>query len=283
MNYIVSPEWVNNQINSNNNIVIVDVRFSLSDPSEGRELYGKSHIKGAFYLDLNEDLSSSPQKHGGNHPLPNIDTLAMKLGSIGIDQDTTVVFYDNGGDMVAARAWWLLYFLGHEKAYILDGGITKWQESGLEMTDELPNPTQKEFTPHIRQNETMNMEAVKNRHKNESILIDARANERYLGKTEPLYDKAGHIPGAKNYFWKNVYEEDGSWKSPKKLRQEFQPLIDGNVKEVIVSCGSGVSACPNIIALKMAGFDNVKLYPGSFSDWISYEENELETEDETLS
>src|SRR5690625_1570300 len=282
MNYIVSPEWVNNQINTDTDIAIIDVRFSLNEPNEGRELYEKTHIKGAFYLDLNEDLSSQPQKHGGNHPLPDIDLLATKLGNIGIDHDTTVVFYDNGNDMVAARAWWLLYFMGHEKTYILDGGITKWQQLGLETTDELPERTKKEFTPHIKQDEIVNMEAVKNRQKNKSILIDARANERYLGKTEPLYNKAGHIPGAKNYFWKNVYEEDGSWKQPEKLRQELQQFLNEDVQEIFVSCCSGVSACPNIVALKMAGIDNVKLYPGSFSDWISYPENKLETKDETF-
>jgi len=263
--------------NKQNNTVIIDVRFQLNDPDAGRKAYLEGHIPGAVYLDLNKDLSGKVEKHGGSHPLPDIDTLAAKIGQIGIDHETKVIIYDLNNDMFAARCWWLLHYMGHEKAYLLDGGLTAWIEAGNETTTELPKLEAKEFEPKLLADEVADIADVKER-SSDSILIDSRAEERYLGKSEPMYKKAGHIPGAKSFFWKGVLTEDGSWKSQGELEQHFAELPKD--AEVIVSCGSGVSACPNIIALKKAGFQHVKLYPGSFSDWISYDENEIEKKEE---
>jgi thiosulfate/3-mercaptopyruvate sulfurtransferase len=257
--------------------VIIDTRFSLGDPDAGRKAYLAGHIPGAVYLDLDKDLSGKAQKHGGNHPLPEMDTLAAKLGHIGIDHDTTVVIYDEKNDMFAARCWWLLHYMGHEKVYLLDGGLTAWTDAGNEVTTALPALEAKEFRPQFREGDTVDMTEVKERSK-DAVLIDSRARERYLGKKEPMYRRSGHIPGAKNFFWKNVLAADGSWKSDEELKQHFADVPKD--AEVIVSCGSGVSACPNIIGLKKAGFTNVKLYPGSFSDWISYGENQIEKQEE---
>ncbi|WP_337019797.1 sulfurtransferase [Oceanobacillus massiliensis] len=264
--------------NNLNNTVLVDVRFKLDDPDAGRKMYLSSHLPGAVYMDLNKDLSGRAEKHGGSHPLPDMDLFASKIGNIGIDNDTTVVIYDQGDDMFAARLWWLLEAIGHDKVYILEGGYKGWVEEGNQVTDELPTLEPKEFHSDIHTINIADMQEVKEKIKtNSALLIDSRSRERYLGETEPLYSMAGHIPGAKNYFWKDVFASDGTWKKADALEEHFSLLPKEG--EIIVSCGSGVSACPNILALKAAGFSNVKLYPGSFSDWISYDENEVELEE----
>ncbi|WP_339229995.1 sulfurtransferase [Oceanobacillus sp. FSL K6-2867] len=278
MKHLISVSRLKKRLeNGQNNTVIVDVRFQLDDPDAGRKMYLKGHLPGAVYMDLDKDLSARTEKHGGNHPLPDLKMFAAKVGNIGVDNDTTVVIYDQGNEMFAARLWWLLESIGHEKVYILEGGYHRWVEEGNEVTGEIPSLKAKEFQAVLQSENTVNMEEVKEKTEtNTAVLIDSRAPERYQGKTEPLYRKAGHIPGAVNYFWKDLLADDGTWKKEEDLEQHFSDLSKDD--EIIVSCGSGVSACPNILALKSAGFTNVKLYPGSFSDWISYDENEVEAD-----
>src|SRR5699024_8903561 len=161
----------------------------------------------------------------------------------------------------SARCLWLFHYLGHENAYILDGGLAKWLQEGNEITTDTPQRKAKTFKPSPSENEIVNMQDVKQKMDDKSaVLIDSRSKDRYLGKTEPLYGRAGHIPGAKNYFWKDVLDAEGNWKDNEELERHFSDLSKSD--EIIVSCGSGVSACPNILALKRAGFTNVKLYPG---------------------
>lgn len=280
MSIIVNDRWLKSRLENNlDNTVVVDVRFLLNDPEAGRKSYIESHIPYAVFLDLDKDLSGKAEKHGGRHPLPDLDMFAAKMGHIGIDHDTTVVVYDQNNDMFASRLWWLLDYMGHENVYLLDGGFDQWVKQGRKVTAELPKLDSKDFQPRIKENEVVNIDQVKEKLNDKSAtLIDSRGKDRYLGKTEPLYIKAGHIPGAKNFFWKNVLDENGIWKTNAELENNFASLSKD--EEIIVSCGSGVSACPNILALKSAGFKNVKLYPGSFSDWISNEENEVEKKEE---
>ncbi|MFD2627298.1 sulfurtransferase [Oceanobacillus kapialis] len=280
MSYIISVPRLKKRLeNNNDNTVIVDVRFQLKNSEAGRKQYIKDHLPGAVYLDLEKDLSSKAAKHGGKHPLPDMEKLARKLGNIGIDQETCVVIYDQTNDMFAARLWWLLHCLGHERSYVLDGGYEEWVRQGGSVTDKVPVISSKLFNPVMREEQTVNIDEVKQKlEKDAAVLIDSREMDRYLGKTEPLYHKAGHIPGAKNYFWKGVLNDRGAWKKDRELQEHFSAIPEET--EVIVSCGSGISACPNILALKMAGYENVKLYPGSFSDWISYDENKIETKEE---
>ncbi|WP_130858788.1 sulfurtransferase [Gracilibacillus phocaeensis] len=280
MSYLISVNQLKNRLqNPEYHTVIVDVRFQLDDPEAGRNLYAKDHLPGAVYMDLDKELSGKKEKHGGNHPLPDTKRLAAKLGQIGIDNQTTVIIYDQSNDMFAARMWWLLYYLGHENVYVLDGGYEQWVIDGNKVTDEAPQPETKTYHPAIRTGEKADIDEVKEKLEDQSAhLIDSRSKNRYLGKVEPMYRKAGHIPGAKNYFWKEVLADNGAWKNPEELKSHFGHLKQD--EEIIVSCGSGVSACPNILALKLAGFENVKLYPGSFSDWISYDENKVETKEE---
>ncbi|WP_373894991.1 sulfurtransferase [Virgibacillus sp. CBA3643] len=277
MTYLISVNRLKNRLENNqDNTVIVDVRFQLDDPDAGRKMYLENHLPGAVYMDLNKDLAGRAEKHGGKHPLPDLDMFAAKIGKIGIDHHTSVVIYDQENDMFAARLWWLLNYLGHEKVYVLDGGYTRWIAEGNEVTDEIQTLEAKDFRPVVRENQVADIEEVKGKLEDHSaVLIDSRTKDRYLGKTEPLYVKAGHIPGARNFFWKDVLTGKGFWKKKEELRDHFASLSKD--EEIIVSCGSGISACPNVLALKMAGYNNVKLYPGSFSDWISYEDNEVAT------
>src|SRR5699024_4460472 len=244
----------------------------------GKKAYEKDHLPGAHFLDLEEDLSGEVKKHGGNHPFPNLELFAEKLGAIGIDQDTPVVVYDDESNMFAPRAWFLLRHLGHCQVYVLNGGYRAWKAAGYELTTEPAQAEAKTFRPRINEEELVTVEEVKNRHE-DVILIDARARERYLGIEEPLYAKKGHIPGAINYFWGQAVDENGLWKDEERLREHFKDLPKD--KPIIMSCGSGVSACGNILALRSLGFDNVKLYPGGFSDWISYDDNKVERKDES--
>jgi len=276
---IISVESLQEKIKKEENLAILDVRFSLQDIEAGKKAYQQDHIPGAFHLDLKDDLASPAQEHGGDNPLPDPNILADKLGKIGIDEETTVVIYDEDNKMFAARAWWVLHYIGLEEVYILDGGYKLWKEKGQETSTEIPSPKEKTFTAKAKDHLYVNIDTVKEKlASKEAVLIDSRAPGRYRGDNEPLYKKAGHIPGAVNFHYTDVYQEDGTWKSKEELQKVFAKLSKD--QEIIVSCGSGVSACPNIIGLNKSGFTNVKLYPGSFSDWVSYNDNEVVKGDE---
>ena len=280
MSYVVTEQWLKSRLENNpEDTVIIDVRFNMDEPDAGKRAYMEGHIPHANYLDLNKDLSGTAQKHGGKRPLPDVDLFSEKLGEIGVTHEKSVVIYDQKNGIFAGRAWWLIHYLGHENVYVLAEGFNGWIEAGNSVTDEIIAQEKAVFEPRVRANEIVDMESVReNMTKKDAILIDSRSRERYLGKEETMHDKAGHIPGAKNFFWKDVLNEDGTYKNTGELSEIFSTLSKD--EEIIVSCGSGISATPNILALKTLGYKNVKLYPGSFSDWISYEENELETKEE---
>ena len=281
MQYIMQVETLKSMMETKpEELRIIDTRFELQDPEAGGKAYLQEHIPGAIYMDLNKDLSNPPEVHGGSHPLPDKENFVYKLGKNGICETSTVVIYDEANDMFSARLWWLLHTLGHEKVYVLDGGLQAWKEARYETTTDLPVYIECLYKPKQQQIATVNINEMKEQMKEEgTVLLDSRAKDRYLGKVEPLYKKAGHIPGAKSYFWKGVLDENGRWKDEQALKQHFSSLSKDD--RIIVSCGSGVSACPNIIGLKLAGFQHVKLYPGSYSDWISYDDHEVETSDES--
>lgn len=271
---IVSPEWLRDRL-EDPGLVVVDCRFELSKPDAGRKAYELDHIPGAVYMDLEKDLSGPVGRHGGRHPLPETEAFAEMLGRAGIDHDKTVVAYDDQGGAMAARLWWLLRYFGHGQVAVLDGGYRGWKEKGFPVTADRIQPRPVRFVPRIRHPEWLvSMEEVK-RHR--GLLIDSREPDRYAGKFEPIDAKAGHIPGAINYFWKNNLEEGHSWKSPQALKRDFSFIPEG--EEPIVYCGSGVTACANLLALYVAG-RNGRLYAGSFSDWISYGENPVAQEEE---
>ncbi|MFL0362585.1 sulfurtransferase [Bacillus sp. PK3_68] len=276
MKYIRSIDWLAEHLNDSN-ICIVDCRFHLADPAAGEKEYNEAHIPGAFYAHLDRQLSGKKGAHGGRHPLPDLHEFQKTAESYGITNETTIIAYDNGDAMFAGRFWWLMSYIGHQHVYILDGGFSEWKKQGLPMTSEIPASKSGRLSISLQHDWAVSIEDVKRAalEKEGAVLIDSRAPERYAGKVEPLDRVPGHIPTAVNYFF--LEGLDGScWKSPEEQKERFKQL-DPN-EPVIVYCGSGVSATPNIIALKQAGFRDVRLYPGSYSDWSSYEDLPVEKE-----
>ncbi|MGQ4646693.1 rhodanese-like domain-containing protein [Lyngbya aestuarii] len=267
--FVVSPEYLRENLN-HPQVVIVDCRFALADPELGYRQYQTSHIPGAHYLDLNKDLSSSPEQHGGRHPLPDLHKLAHRLAAIGVNfQETLVIAYDDSRLAFAARLWWLLRYLGHDKVALLDGGWKTWQSAEYPVTDALPAAQPGTFTPQLRQDWVVDIEAVKTRKDLPDVaLVDSRDSDRYWGKQEPIDPVAGHIPGALNHPWQEVTDNQGHLQPLAKQQQRWVDVKDK--QEVLVYCGSGVTACVNLFSLKLAGIDTGKLYAGSWSDWCSY-------------
>lgn len=263
---VVTANWLYSNLHDPL-LVIVDCRFSLADRDLGRQQYADRHIEGAYYLDLNQDLSSPVQSHGGRHPLPNIDELATKLSNIGIvSGETMVVAYDDSRFAFASRLWWLLRYMGHDNVAVLDGGFAAWRSHGYPTTNITPPMRIGKFTPQLQTEAVVDIEMVKARKDlPEVILVDAREGDRYRGEREPIDPIAGHIEGAVNYPWMELTDAQGF--VVKDQGDRWQSIA--NADEIIVYCGSGVTACVNLLALKLVGIE-AKLYAGSWSDWCSW-------------
>lgn len=276
-NFIVSAPWLAEHLGDGAKdnrekmeIAIADCRFSLADPSLGEQQYQAGHIPGAHYLSLDRDLAAPVQKHGGRHPLPNLEQLAAKLSSIGVtSQKTLVVAYDDSRFAFAARLWWLLRYMGHDRVVILDGGWQGWQAGGYPVSQVVPVVSPGNFVPQLKPEMIVDIETVKARKDLPGVvLIDSRERDRYLGKVEPIDPIPGHIPGAVNYCWQDVTDTQAKAKPPAEQKQRWTDIQEA--KEIIVYCGSGVTACVNLLSLEMAGITGAKLYVGSWSDWCSY-------------
>lgn len=279
MKTIVSKNWLLARLYEPD-LVIVDCRFVLGDPSAGRRAYEVEHIPGAIYISLEEDLSGSVGTHGGRHPLPDPEQLALRLSKAGIGSSSRVIAYDDQGGMFAARLWWLLRYLGHEQVYVMNDGFSAWKHSGYPATTDQHVVVPQTFVPNIQHQMLADVNDIRNALDDPNvILVDSRDPRRYAGLEEPLDARAGHIPGAVNSFWQQVLNEQGAWKSDSELRTHFSSLTDqlNEEREIVVYCGSGISACPNFLALQQIGVKNVRLYAGSWSDWISYKDNPVET------
>ena len=267
-NSIVSSEWLAAHLDDPK-VIIIDCRFSLADPELGQQQYKTNHIPGAFYLDLNRDLSSPVSKHGGRHPLPNPTELAEKLSAIGITDETLIVAYDDSRFAFAARLWWLLRYMGCARVAILDGGFSAWQTAGYPTSDTLPTPQPGKFIPQLQPGWVVDIDTVKTRKdKPGVVLIDSRESDRYQGLSEPIDPIAGHIPSAVNYPWQEVTGEGEKARSQVEQQQRWAQIQPA--EEIIVYCGSGVTACVNLLSLEIAGIHDAKLYAGSWSDWCSY-------------
>lgn len=267
----VSVDWLVAQLN-NPHVVVVDCRFVLLQPEAGRQQYEVGHIPGAYYLDLNQDLSSPVGQHGGRHPLPDPPKLAAQLASMGIASEpepTLVIAYDDSRLGFAARLWWLLRYLGHDRVAVLDGGFAAWQAAGYPITQAIPSARPGCFMPKLRPELVVDIETVKTRKDLPgTVLVDAREPERYRGDREPIDPIAGHIPGAVNYPWQDVTDAAGNLRSTAEQQQRWADLQ--TAEEIIVYCGSGITACVNLLSLELAGMGTGKLYAGSWSDWCSY-------------
>lgn len=274
MEFTVNKEWLVQQLD-NELVKIVDCRFEMGNPELGKKQYEESHIPGAVYFDIEKDLSGPVQKHGGRHPLPDIEILRDKLESVGITRETTVVAYDSGTCENAARLWWLLSYLGHERVFVLDGGYEAWMNCEFPTDNQTPSFDTSEFEIYLQTNMLADYQEVREVVEGlqpDTVLMDSRAKERYLGIEEPIDSVAGHIPGAVNYPWKHNFQDD-HFKKIKNQQERFHELP--LYTPIIVYCGSGITATPNYLGLRQAGYQNVKLYAGSYSDWISYEDSPI--------
>jgi thiosulfate/3-mercaptopyruvate sulfurtransferase len=252
-------------------LVICDVRHDLTKPDTwGREQYAAGHIPGAVFVHLDTELSGPKTGSNGRHPLPTPEQAAATFGRLGIAPGKQVVAYDQGGGAYAARMWWMLRWLGFEAAAVLDGGYAKWAAEGRVVSTEPTEPTPATFKIQ-RVTPTVGATGVMASIPRQGLLIlDARAPERFRGEKEPFDPVAGHIPGARNrpHTWN--LNPDGTFKPAAQLREEFGEILDGVAHDQVVhQCGSGVTACHNILAMEIAGLPGTRLYPGSWSEWVA--------------
>lgn len=254
-------------------VVIFDCRFDLASPAAGEAAYVDGHLFGAFYAHLERDLSGKATGKNGRHPLPDRDALVRHLAACGLSKGQQVVAYDAQGGMYAARLWWLLRWLGHESVAVLDGGLQAWEAAGFKLDAAPPEaPPPGDFAPGEPLATTADAAAIeRNLTSHERLVIDARAPDRYRGENETIDPIGGHIPGAVNRFFKDNLGPDGRFKPAATLREEITQVIghDRLPERVISQCGSGVTACHNLLAMEVAGLHGASLYPGSWSEWCA--------------
>ena len=251
--------------------VVVDCRFDLADPGRGETQYLEAHIPGARYAHLDRDLSGAKTGANGRHPLPDAEGMRERFGALGIAPGRQVVAYDADTGMYAARLWWMLRFMGHEAVSVLDGGFARWVGEGYPVRDGREQWRSVTFIGAPREPWRLDVRAVHAGLGDPTrVLVDARAEARYRGESEPLDRKAGHIPGARNYFFQRNLREDKTFRSADELRTAWQALLGpSRPDQVVMYCGSGVTACHNLLALEHAGLPGARLYPGSWSEWSS--------------
>jgi thiosulfate/3-mercaptopyruvate sulfurtransferase len=251
-------------------VVVIDCRFDLMRPDVGRELYLAGHIPGARYAHLDHDLSGPKTPFSGRHPLPEPSRLAAIFGRWGIADDTQVIVYDADTGMFASRLWWLLRWLGHRAVAVLDGGFKAWTKASLTVELVEPSPLEKHFNPHVDTGGVVTADNVATLVKRPDWrVLDARAPERFRGDVEPIDPVAGHIPGARNHPFSLNLTSDGYVLPRVDLAAKFAASLDGMLPErCVMMCGSGVTACHNILAMEVAGLPGAKLYAGSWSEWI---------------
>ncbi|WP_061320069.1 sulfurtransferase [Clostridium botulinum] len=277
MKNFVSTKWLQDHL-EDENIVIVDCRGDLLKDSYGEEIYKKGHIKNAIFADLKKVMSSEEKEHGGRNPLPDIEDIKRSIEKLGINKNTLVVAYDELRIAGAARFCWMLRYVGHTNNYVLDGGINKWITENKKLYMEENNSEEKldiknrDFNIPLNEEIKADVNYIKDNMKKDLMLVDSRTNIRYEGIEEPIDKMAGHIPGAKNVYWKDMLKEDGTV-DENKVRENFLPLKD--YFNIAVYCGSGIDATFNFLLLDEVGI-KARVYAGSWSDWITYKDNPID-------
>lgn len=270
---LISVEDLATRIDS---CVVIDCRHVLTDADAGQKAYAAGHIPGAFFLHQDHDLAKHGDGSTGRHPLPEPNELRAKLADLGLTPGKQLVVYDDQGGAQAGRLWWLARWLGHDEVAVLDGGLPAWQEAGYPITTDMPTaPANGNKAAHDNpfsdgaQRVSVD-ELVANLQSKQYQVIDARTAERFAGKSEPVDPVAGHIPGALSRPMQQNLRPDGRFKPAEVIREEFEQLLNGRPPgEVVHSCGSGVTACHNLLAMEYAGLTGSRLYPGSWSEWCA--------------
>jgi thiosulfate/3-mercaptopyruvate sulfurtransferase len=266
---VISPPELRERL-GDPQVVVIDCRHALNDFTLGRKLYLGAHIPGAFFADIEEDLAGTKTGTNGRHPLPDPQALAGFLRGVGVDDNTQIVAYDAGGDMFAPRLWFLCRWIGHDAVAILDGGLGAWESLGYPVTSATSKP-QHEGTLTVRLRPELLVDAAYVReHLNDPAmqLLDARAIERFAGETEPIDPVAGHIPGARQRWFKENFDAGGRLKSRDQLREEFA-RAGVDPERTVHQCGSGVSAAAGYLAMVHAGLEGARVYNGSWSEWVA--------------
>jgi thiosulfate/3-mercaptopyruvate sulfurtransferase len=267
--HLGDPDWV-----------VVDCRFDLMQPCAGHDAYIQGHIPGAVYADLNKDLSAPVTAVSGRHPLPDPAVFAQQLGRWGISTRSQVVVYDAGNGAYAVRLWWMLRWLGHQAVALLDGGLAGWKALGLSLSSALPQPVPSRFETRVCADAQLTIAQVRTGLREDAIcIVDARTAARYAGKVEPIDPVAGHIPGAVNYPFEANLDASGRFLNATQLRSRFSSLKI-QPQRIVHMCGSGVTACHNLLAMELAGLSGSKLYAGSWSEWVRDPKNPVATGDE---
>lgn len=263
------------QIKHKNDLCIIDTRYDLANLNAGKEAWSESHIPNALFADIHDDLSGEPVTDCGRHPMLSEQAMQALFERLGISNSSQVVVYDDSFGAFAGRLWWMLRYMGHEQVAVLNGGWRAWINAGYELSDSHAVPKGASFTPNVQSDRLVLVDEVPM----VKALFDSREPPRYRGEIEPIDPIAGHIPSAVNRFWQeNLNKELGLFKSAEVLAEEFLSLFNGNnPSEQVFYCGSGVTACHNILAVSHAGLDMPKLYAGSWSEWCSDPNRPVET------
>ena len=240
------------------------MRWYLGEPGRGRQAYEAAHIPGAFYVDLEEDLSA--REGPGRHPLPDREAFAERLSNLGVGDDSVVVAYDDRGGAVASRLWWMLRSIGHERSHVLDGGMAAWEAAGLPLDDRTPEHRPRHLTVRPDSQPVVDRDDLRSQ-LGDVVALDARDGQRYRGEVEPIDPVAGHIPSATSAPYAENLDPHQRFLAPEVLAERYRNLGVEDGSEVVVYCGSGVTACHDILAIEVAGFGRAALYPGSWSDW----------------
>jgi len=290
MGPIVNVDWLAARLGAPD-LVVVDCRQSAHRKPPGRptdgwpgtdargpgfRLHSDDPVPGAVFLDLESGMCGPVREHGGRHPLPDLGTFSLLAGELGIGNDTDVVAYDDQGGAVAARLWWMLTFLGHRRVFVLDGGHAAWKNAGRPAGGHPPAAASRRFSPRVHTAMMIAADELRNKLGAPGVvLVDSREPARFRGEADPIDGVSGRIPGSINRYWKESLDDRGFFRSPEEQAARFAGI--GRDDEVIVYSGSGVTACVNVLALRLAGFRNVRLYVGGWSDWISYGDHPIET------
>lgn len=275
---LMSVNQLQTEIQENNNLLLLDCRFDLVDAAKGELDYAEGHLTNAFYVDLEKNLSGVSDGENGRHPLPERKTCAQFFASLGLTDETQVVAYDQGGSMFAARAWWILRWLGHKNVAVLDGGLKEWLKEGGDVTQEVPTASASDWQAKEPLTRAIVVEEVVENLETQAFqVVDARTFERFSGEAHPLDPRSGHIPHAISYFFGQNLNESGLFKTPEELKQLWLATLgETPVSDVVHQCGSGVTASVNALAMEYAGLSGSALYVGSWSEWAANDQYPVE-------